>query len=151
MASAPNPNGLRAVTGGQAGTMDIQFVLIKCYNTPFTLTPTQTVPTDNFEFISNSNDGLAQIVATVQDFAEIYYIGWPEANSGGENDLTRVIIGVNPYSARGLPTDIEFYPTAQGRWTELETALNTIGGSDSEAWFGIPGNSGSGWGWTYDY
>ena len=150
MASAPNPNGLRAVTGGNAGTLDIQFVAIRCYNAPFTLTPTQTVPTDNYEFISNSNDGLAQIVAVVQDFAEIYYIGIPEANSGGENDLTRVIIGVNPVSARGLPTDIEFYPTATGAWSELVTALNEkISGSDAEAYFTMPAFNWSSGGWQY--
>lgn len=151
MAIVSNPNGLRAVTGGQAGTMDIQFVLIKCYNSAFTLTPTQPAPpnpVDNYEFISNSNDGLAQVVAVVQDFAEIYYIGWPEANSGGENDLTRIVIGVNPFSARGLDSTATTFPTATGRWTDLETALNEqISNSDAEAWFAMPG---VGWSWAYN-
>jgi hypothetical protein len=144
MASTSNPNGLRAITGGQAGTLDIQFILIRCYNSAFTLTATAQDP---YEFISDPNDGFAKIVAVVQDFAEIYYIGIPEANSGGESDLTRVIIGVNPVSARGLPTDLA-YPSATGRWTDLETALNAqIGGGNSEAWFGIPGY---GWNWFYN-
>lgn len=151
MASFTDVNGLRVNTGGQAGTMDLQFVLIKSYNSAFTLTPTQTVPSNNYEFISDSDDGFAQIIAVVQDFAEIYYIGWPEANSGGESDLTRVIVAINPFTARGLPTTINFWPTATGRWTELETALNdAISVSDAEAWFAMPGYAWENGGWWYD-
>jgi len=145
MPSISNPNGLRAMTGGQAGTLDMQFVLIKCYNAAFTLTQVSTE--DPYEYMSNPNDGFAQIVAIVQDFAEIYYIGLPEANSGGESDLTRVVIAVNPISARGLPTDL-LYPSATGRWTDLETALNdALSDGSAEAWFGIPGY---GWDWFYN-
>lgn len=144
MASVSNPNGLRVVTGGQMGSLDIQFIMIKCYNSAFTITSTANDP---YEYISNSNDGLAQIVAVVQDFAEIYYVGLPEANSGGENNLTRVIIGINPVSARGLDPAYA-YPSATGRWDALETALNDqISDGGAEAWFGIPGY---GWSWYYN-
>lgn len=147
MASIGNPNGLRVVTGGQAGSLDVQYVLIKCYNSAFTLTPTITFPTDNYEFISNPNDGLAQIIATVQDFAEIYYVGWPEANSGGEDYLTRVVVAINPNSARGLDSSNTVFPTATGRWSDLEDALNVWSGGGAEAWFAMPG---IGWSWSYD-
>lgn len=138
MSSVTNTNGLKVVTGGQAGT-NIQFLLIKSYSRPFNLT---SRPNNNYEYTSDSNDGFAQIVSIVQDFAEVYYVGIPEANSGGENELTRVIIGINPNSARGLPSGLK-YPSATGRWEELETAL----GGGSEAWFGIPGY---GWNWYYN-
>jgi len=139
MATVTNVHGLKAGTGGQAGTMDIQFLLIKAYDKAFNLTQTAN---NDYEYSSDSNDGLAQIVAIVQDFAEIYYIGVPEANSGGENDLTRVIIGINPNTARGLPEGVVL-PSATGNWSELESAL----GGGSEAWFAIPGQ---GWNWWYN-
>lgn len=151
MASIPNPNGLRAMTGGQAGTMDLQFVLIACYNSAFNLTPTQTVPSNNYEYISDSNDGFAQIMAVVQDFAEVYYVGIPEANSGGENDLTRLVVAINPFTARDLPTGIDFWPTATGQWDALINALNdAISGGSAQAWFAMPGNNWSSGGWSWD-
>lgn len=148
MAIASNPNGLRVVTGGQAGSLDVQFILIRCYNSAFTI---NSIASNSYEYISDANDGFAQIIAVVQDFAEIYYISKPDANSGGENDLTRVIVAINPNTARGLPTDLGAYPTTGGRWTELETALNDkISGSDALAYFGLPSCSGGSWTWAYD-
>lgn len=149
MAYITNVNGLRVVTGGQVGSLDMQFILIRCYNTPFTLTPTQPSPPNpvqNYEFISNANDGFSQLIQVVQDWAEIYYIGIPEANSGGETDLTRVVVGINPVTARSLP-DGQSYPTAAGRWTLLEAALDDYFGGGSEVWFAMPG---IGWTWDYD-
>jgi hypothetical protein len=144
MASVSNPNGLRVVTGGGAGTLDMQFVLIRCYNSAFTITATSQDP---YEYISNPDDGFAQIISVIQNYAEIYYIGIPEANSGSESDLTRIVVAVNPVTAQGLPLDYT-YPTAEGRWTLLEEALDAqIGGGGSLAYFGMPG---VGWNWFYD-
>lgn len=151
MAIVSNPHGLRVVTGGQVGSFDVQYVLIKCYNAPFTLTPTVTFPTNNWEFISDSNDGLSEIIQIVQDFAEIYYIGWPQADSGGETDLTRLVVAINWNTARGLDSDNIVFPTATGRWTALETELNArISVSDAEAWFAMPGGNWSNDGWNYN-
>ena len=58
------------MTGGQAGTLDMQFVLIKCYNAAFTLTQVSTE--DPYEYMSNPNDGFAQIVAIVQEIGRAH-------------------------------------------------------------------------------
>ena len=143
MPTQPNPNGLRVVTGGGMGTIQAQWILIKVYDTPFTVTP---LPNDPYLLISNPNDSFSQIIQVVQNFAEIYFIGNPEPNSGGETDLTRIAVMINPNTENDSDNNTSF-PTAAGRWTTLEAALDAqFSTSGTEVWYGIP----YGWSWFYD-
>lgn len=136
-------NYLKVKTGSQLGTPQLQALMIKTYNLSwgnFVTDPqTQNV---NIKF-TGPDTIFAKIVRSVQDYAEIYFIGNPQVGAGGESQVTECVmwVNVNTNTSGG-----ELRST--GRWTDLEDHMHLTLETPEEiqVWFAVP----EGWIWRVD-
>ena len=133
-------NYRKITTGSQLGTPQLQAILIKTYNEDWgTISADLSTGNPNIK-VSESNTLFAKIVRAVQDHAEIYFIGNPQTNCGGESNVTESVMWVN-VNTNTSGGDLR----SEGRWTELEQYLHlTVPTSDPiYVYFAVP----DGWIW----
>jgi hypothetical protein len=136
-----SPNYRKVTTGSQLGTPQLQALLIKTYNEDWgTLTADPLNP--NIK-ISDPDTIFTRIVRAVQSYAEIYFIGNPQTNCGGESIVTECVIWINSNTHTG---GVEL--TSEGQWTALASHIQaSIPTSDAVyVWYGVP----EGWIWRAD-
>jgi hypothetical protein len=136
--SEDNPNYRKVVTGSQLGTPQLQALLIKTANEDWgTLTADPLNP--NIK-ISDPDTTFTRIVRAVQSYAEIYFIGNPQTNCGGESNKTECVIWINSNTHTGA---VEL--SSEGRWTALENHIHTAIPTYDPIWiyYGVP----DGWIW----
>jgi hypothetical protein len=122
--SSVTTNYQRVKTGSQLGTPELQALLIKTDNLNWGALSTDT-NTGNFNIrISNPDTNFAKIVRAVQDYAEIYFIGNPQSNAGGETNKTECVIWVN-VNTNTSAGELR----SAGQWTDLSDHIyDTLGG-----------------------
>jgi len=111
-------NYLKVKTGSQLGTPQLQALLIKTYNESWgNFVTDPATQNENIKF-TGPDTTFAKIVRAVQDYAEIYFIGNPQTNCGGENNVTECVfwVNVNTNTSGGELR-------SEGRWTELESHI----------------------------
>ena len=140
VSSEVTANYRKVTTGSQLGTPQLQALLIKTVNEDWgTLTTDPLTQNPNIK-VSDSNTLFAKIVRAVQDHAEIYFIGNPQTNAGGESNKTECVIWVN-VNTNTSGGELR----SEGRWTELEDYLHLAVPTADPIWvyFAVPD------GWIY--
>jgi hypothetical protein len=133
-------NYRRVITGSQLGTPQLQALLIKTQNEDWgTLTTDPLTQNPNIK-VSESNSTFSRIVRAVQDYAEIYFIGNPQTNAGGESNKTECVIWINSNTHTG---GAEL--SSEGRWAALENHIHVAIPTFDQIWvyYGVP----DGWIW----
>ena len=133
-------NYRRVKTGSQLGTPELQTILIKTYDLDWgTLTTDTNTNNPNIK-VSDANTNFAKIVRAVQDYAEIYFIGNPQTNCGGESNVTEcmMLVNVNTNTSGGELR-------SEGQWNGLANHIHNVLDSDPgiNVWFAVP----DGWIW----
>jgi len=136
-------NYRKVTTGSQLSTPQLQALLIKTQNEDWgTLTTDPLTLNPNIK-VSESNSTFSRIVRAVQDYSEIYFIGNPQTNAGGESNKTECVIWINSNTHTG---GAEL--SSEGRWTALENHIQVAVPTYDPIWvyYGVP----DGWIWRAD-
>ena len=143
VSSEVTSNYLKVKTGSQLGTPQLQAILIKTYDVNWGSLVTDTsTQNENIKF-SGPDTNFAKIVRAVQDYAEIYFIGNPQSNCGGESNVTEcmMLVNVNTNTSGGELR-------SEGQWNGLANHIGTVlaGEGSFNVWFAVP----DGWIWRAD-
>jgi len=133
-------NYRKVTTGSQLGTPQLQALLIKTANEDWgTLTTDPLTQNPNIK-VSEPSSTFSRIIRAVQDYAEIYFIGNPQTNAGGESNKTECVIWVN-VNTNTSGGELR----SEGRWTELENHIHLAIPTFDQIWvyYGVP----DGWIW----
>jgi hypothetical protein len=136
-------NYRKVITGSQLGTPQLQALLIKTYNEDWGNIVTEPETQNDNIRVSAPGSTFSRIIRAVQDYAEIYYIGNPQKNVGGENNVTECVVWVN-VNTNTSGGELR----SNGRWTELENHIqvNVPTNDPVYVWFAVP----DGWVWRAD-
>lgn len=139
VSSEVTANYRKVTTGSQLGTPQLQALLIKTYNISWgNLVTDPSTQNENIK-VSGPDTNFAKIVRAVQDYAEIYFIGNPQTNAGGESEVTECVLWVN-VNTNTSGGELR----SNQRWTGLQSHINeTLGGVDVSVYFAVP----DGWIW----